>query len=498
MKNYYLLSTVTVLLLFACNGPQTKNKTGDATEADQPLKSASFSLTDKTPLVYTTAKGTGLRISLSDTLHFEPKPQPMETDVCVFVDPAHQFQQVTGFGGALTDAAAETFAKLSAPLQDSLLAAYYDPQKGIGYTFGRTNINSCDFSSDSYMYVKDLDTSLSSFAVTHDEQFKIPLIKRVNKQLQGNLKLFASPWSPPAWMKDNHDILHGGHLLKKYYPVWANYFIKFIEAYKKQGIDVWGISVQNEPMATQRWESCIFTAEQERDFIKDALGPTLEKTGHSDIKLIAWDHNRDLLFQRASVLLNDTAAARYIWGLGFHWYETWTKSAPLYANVQKVHEAFPNVNLLFTEGCKEKFDFNKIDDWSLGELYGDNLLNDLNNGITAYCDWNILLDQTGGPNHVGNFCFAPVIADIPNQRLHFTNEFWYIGQFSKFIRPEARRVSTSTNRSTLQATSFLNKNGQLVVVVLNRTDQPISYHLWINGLWAPVVSRPHSIATTVI
>lgn len=487
-----------VLLMAACKNPKVSRGAKAGPELQPAETTLPFTLKGKTPFVYTTAKGTNLRISLTDTLHFEPHPQPLETDICVFVDPTRRFQKITGFGGAITDASAETFARLPPSLQDSVLTAYYDPNKGIGYTFGRTNMASCDFSRETYNYVTDQDTSLGSFSVAHDEKYKIPMIKRVNEKLAGKLNLFASPWSPPAWMKDNKDVLHGGHLLKAYYPVWAHYFIKFIQAYKAQGIDLWGISVQNEPMAKQRWESCIFTAEEERDFIKNALGPALEKNQLQDKKLIAWDHNRDLLFQRASVLLSDTAAARYIWGLGFHWYETWTGSSQLYGNVQRVHEAFPDVHLLFTEGCKEKFDFAKINDWGLGELYGDNILNDLNNGITAYCDWNILLDQTGGPNHVGNFCFAPIIADVPNQKLHFTNEFWYIGQFSKFIRPEARRVSTSTNRDVLQATSFLNQDGKLVVIVLNKTDQPIAYKLWIDGSWAPSVSRPHSISTTVI
>lgn len=498
MSKTYFLMVAAACLSVACHPAKKDSKMEQVNNQHPAAQLIAFQLKDQSPLVYTTAKGTDLRISLSDTLKFEAHPQPKETDICVFIDPAHQFQTITGFGGALTDAAAETFAQLSPGLQDSVLQAYYNEQDGIGYTFGRTNINSCDFSSDSYMYVKDNDSSLRTFSVAHDEKYKIPLIKRVDQALDGHLKLFASPWSPPAWMKDNHDILHGGHLLPEFYPTWANYFVKFIQAYQEHGIDIWGISVQNEPMANQIWESCIYTAQQERDFIKNNLGPTLERNKMADKKIIAWDHNRDLLFQRASVLLNDPEAARYIWGIGFHWYETWTKSSPLYSNVKRVQEAFPRVNLLFTEGCKEAFDMNKIDDWSLGELYGDNLLNDLNNGITAYCDWNILLDQTGGPNHAGNFCFAPIIADLPHQQLHFTNEYWYIGQFSKFIRPDARRVSTSTNRDILQATSFINKDGQIAVIVLNRTDQTISYHLWLNGSWAPATARPHSISTTVI
>jgi glucosylceramidase len=299
-------------------------------------------------------------------------------------------------------------------------------------------------------------------------------------------------------MKDNNDMLHGGKLKPEFYQPWANYFAKFIKTYEGMGMKVWGVSTQNEPMAKQTWESCIYTAGEERDFIKNNLGPTLEKEGLKDKKIVGWDHNRDLMYQRASVLLNDAEAAKYIWGIGFHWYETWTKSTPLYQNVKLVKEAFPNTNLMFTEGCKEKFDFNKIDDWSLGELYADNILNDLNNGIAGWCDWNILVDQTGGPNHVGNFCFAPLVGDVNTGKLYYTNEYSYIGHFSKFIRPGARRVVASSNRDFLQTTSFINKNGKLVVVVFNKTDNDTKYHLWINGQWAEATSKPHSISTITI
>ena len=479
-----------LLFLNACNQPTAQKIAVNGNPND-------FSLTGKSAIVYTTLQGQE-PMKLSDTLRFEKHPQPMETDICVFIEPSHQFQTIMGFGGAITDAAAETFAKLPADKQEEILKAYYDPENGIGYNIIRTNINSCDFSSDSYTYVERNDTALKTFSVQHDEKFKIPLIKKANEKLNGNMILFCSPWSPPAWMKDNNDMLHGGKLKPEFYQTWANYFVKFINTYENMGMKVWGVSTQNEPMAKQTWESCIYTAEEERDFIKNNLGPTLEKEGLKDKKIVGWDHNRDLMYQRASVLLNDAEAAKYIWGIGFHWYETWTKSIPLYNNVKLVKEAFPNTNLMFTEGCKEKFDFNKIDDWSLGELYADNILNDLNNGITGWCDWNILVDQTGGPNHVGNFCFAPIVGDVNTGKVYYTNEYSYIGHFSKFIRPGARRVVASSNRDFLQSTSFINKNGKLVVVVFNKTDNETKYHLWINGQWAEAMSKPHSISTIVI
>ncbi|HEY0176704.1 MAG TPA: glycosyl hydrolase, partial [Pedobacter sp.] len=258
--------------------------------------------------VYTTAEGSDLRLSKTGTLSFKDLNQPKETDICVFVDPDKTFQTFIGIGGAITDAAAETYAKLPKSAQQEFLTAYYDKEKGIGYTLARTSIHSSDFSSDSYTYVKENDAELKTFSVAHDEKYRIPLIKQAMQTAGGKLTLFASPWSPPAWMKDNNDMLHGGKLKPEFMQSWANYYTKFIKTYEAKGIPVWGLTVQNEPMATQKWESCIFTAEEERDFIKKYLGPTLKKEGLSSKKMIAWDINRDLVYQRASTILSDPEA----------------------------------------------------------------------------------------------------------------------------------------------------------------------------------------------
>jgi glucosylceramidase len=457
-----------------------------------------YSAINKKVLVYITADKTDYRITLTDTLHFSYMGQPLETQVCVFVDPSQKFQKLIGIGGALTDASAETFYKIPDASRQEVLRAYYDTVNGIGYTFARTNINSCDFSSDSYTYVNDNDKALTSFNVAHDEKYKIPFIKEVEKAANGKLTLFVSPWSPPAWMKDNNDMLHGGKLKDEYKQSWANYYVKFIKTYEAKGIPVWGLTVQNEPMAKQTWESCMYTAEDERDFIKNYLGPTLAKSGLSNKKLICWDHNRDLIYQRVSTIMEDPQAAKYIWGIGYHWYETWTGSGMEFYNVARVHETFPSKNLVFTEGCAEKYDAARINDWQWGERYGTSMLNDFNNGTVAWTDWNVLLDENGGPNHVGNFCYAPVHADTKTGKLTYMNSYYYIGQFSKFIRPGAQRIITSSNRDQLQATAFINSNGKLAVVVLNTSDDKIDYHLWINGDAADATSLPHSIATLIV
>ena len=447
--------------------------------------------------VYTTAKDADARLKQTGTFQFQEMGQPLETQIVVFVDPSKTFQEFMGIGGAITDATAETFYKLPESKQQEVLDAYFTKDKGIGYTLLRTNIHSCDFSSGSYTYVDDNDASLNSFTIDHDKKYRIPLIKKAMRYSDDNMIFYASPWSPPAWMKTNNNMLKGGKLEKKYYQTWADYFVKFIRSYEKEGIPVWGVTIQNEPMATQTWESCIFTAEEEAEFLKTALGPTFQKEGLGDKKIVMWDHNRDLIYQRASTYFKDPEVSKYAWGIGFHWYEDWSGGQPMYENVRRVHEAFPDKGLLFTEGCAESFNPKRYDAWSLGEEYGRSMIHDFNNGAMGWTDWNILLDETGGPNHVGNFCFAPLHGDTRSGELIYTNSFYYIGHFSKFIRPGAKRIATSPSRSQLISTAFLNTDGSVVVVVMNDSDKAVDYFLWVDGDSVPVNSPAHSIATLV-
>ncbi|KAF0199859.1 MAG: glucosylceramidase [Bacteroidetes bacterium] len=460
----------------------------------QPVKPGS---TESKVKVYTTADNSDYRLTQTATLEFSETGQPFETEICVFVDPSRTFQTFLGIGGAITDASAETFYKLPEKRQKEILNAYFNPKEGIGYSLLRTNMNSCDFSSGSYTYVTEGDADLKSFSVDVDKKFKIPMIKQAMAAAGGTLPLYISPWSPPAWMKDNNNMLQGGKLKPEFYKSWANYYVKYINSIEKEGVPVWGLSIQNEPMAKQRWESCIYTAEEERDFLKKFLGPTLKNAGLSDKNVIVWDHNRDLIYQRAQTYFSDPEVAKYAWGIGFHWYEDWSGGLPVFENVRRVHEAFPDENILFTEGCAESFDANRYSFWGLGEEYGRSMIHDFNNGAVGWTDWNILLDEFGGPNHVGNFCFAPMHGNTKTGELTLTNSYYYIGHFSKFIRPGAKRIIASPSRSQLIATAFVNTDGSVVVVVMNESNQPTEYKLWVNGKTVPVTSLPHSIATLV-
>ena len=448
--------------------------------------------------VYTTESQSNIKLVKSSIVPtFTSIQQPKEVHSGIFVNPNVTFQTFVGIGAALTDAAAETFYKLNKDQQEIFLESYFSKDKGIGYTLVRTIIHSCDFSTESYTYIEEGDESLESFSIERDLKHRIPFTKRVLDVATKDIVVYASPWSPPAFMKTNNNMLQGGKLKKEYYPAWANYFAKFIKAYENEGIPIWGLTIQNEPMAVQRWESCIYTAEEERDFLKYHLGPTLEREGLQDKKIIVWDHNRDLLFDRASVILNDPEANKYVWGTGFHWYEDWKDGKPMFNNVGKVATAFPDKKLIFTEGCNEGFDINRIQDPKLPERYAKAMINDFNNGTVAWTDWNILLNEYGGPNHVGNFCFAPVHGDTSSGKLLFTNSYYYIGHFSKFIRPGAKRVSSGTTSNRISSTSFMNQDGSLVVIALNEEEEAVDYFLTIGDKSTQLKIPKHSIQTIV-
>jgi len=447
--------------------------------------------------IYTTAKDTDLRLNKSGSVQFKKAKQALETENSIFVNPNKTFQTFIGIGGAITDSSAEVFAELSKEKQEELLQAYYG-KSGIDYSLMRTSIHSCDFSKGNFTYIEEGDKELKTFSIEIDKAYRLPMIKRAIEKAGGSMLFYASPWSPPAFMKDSKNMLRGGKLLPEYYDAWAKYYAKFIKAYEAEGIPVWGVTIQNEPMATQRWESCIYSAEEERDFLKNHLGPILEKEGLGDKNIVVWDHNRDLITHRANTIFDDPEAAKYAWGTGFHWYETWRKGDPMFENLQRIQESYPDKKLLFTEGCNEAFDPEKYQYWPNAERYGHSMINDFNRGTVGWTDWNILLDETGGPNHVNNLCFAPIHADTRTDSLIYTPSYYYIGHFSKFIRPGAKRVSTVSSISFLESTTFVNPDGKMVTVVMNSTDEEITYQLYVGSSTATSITIPARAMQSII
>ena len=490
LKNFKLAC----LLVFISGCTDSKVKESSVLQASSISTLKEYK--NKALQVYTTAKDTELRLTKTSDQIFKDKVQPLETEVAIFINPNKTFQKYLGIGGAITDASSEVFATLDNDQQNKLLQSLFG-KEGIGYNIIRTSIHSSDFGLGSHTYIEEGDTDLKTFTIEKDKKKRIPFIKRAIELIKDDLVFYASPWSPPAFMKSNKNMLYGGKLLPEFRQSWADYYVKFIKAYEKEGIPVWGLTIQNEPMAIQRWESCIYTADEERDFLKNYLGPTLENAGLGDKKIIVWDHNRDLISDRANTIFEDSEASKYAWGIGLHWYETWTGGLPKYDNLKNINESFPSKNMLFTEGCAEGFDSEKLHFWSNAERYGNSIINDFNSGVVGWTDWNILLDERGGPNHVENFCFAPIHANTKTGELIFTPTYYYIGHFSKFIKPGAVRVSTTTSRTTIESTSFKNKDGKIITVVMNKTDSKVTYKLIVGNSESLLEIEPRAMQTII-
>lgn len=397
-----------------------------------------------------------------ETGHYDPK-RPV-----IAVNSGVEYQEFMGFGGAFTESAAYTLSEAPETVREEALRAYFSKSEGLGYVLGRVHINSCDFSLENYTYVEEGDRELSTFDISREDRWVVPMIRDAMKHAEEPLKLLASPWSPPGYMKDTGEMNYGGKLLPQFADTWARYYARYIEEMKKRGIGIWAVSIQNEPLATQTWDSCIYTAEEERDFVKHHLGPVLQAS-HPDTKIIVWDHNRDVLVERGAVVLSDQEAAQYVWGVGNHWYVS-----EAFENLTALHNMFPDKHILFTEGCVELTTTSEnavhngyLGSWSNGERYGRNIIGDFNNWSRGWIDWNLVLNEIGGPNHVYNYCEAPIMYDRNTEKLIYNNSYYYIGHFSKYIAVGARRLEISVTRKDVHAVAFRNPDGKIVVVAQN-------------------------------
>jgi glucosylceramidase len=416
----------------------------------------------------------------------------------IAVNTGVEHQEFMGFGGAFTEAAAYTLSEAPEAVREEALKAYFSKDEGLGYVLGRVHINSCDFALENYTYVADGDKNLDTFDLSREERWVIPMVKDAMRIAGQEIQLLASPWSPPGFMKDTKEMNYGGKLLPEYYQPWANYYVKFIDAMKARGVGIWAVSIQNEPLATQTWDSCIYTAEEERDFIKYNLGPTL-KAAHPETEIIIWDHNRDVLVERGAVVLADEEAAKYVWGTGNHWYVS-----EAFENLSALHNLFPDKHLIFTEGCveltttSENAVFNGyLGSWSNCERYGRNIIGDFNNWSRGWIDWNLVLNEEGGPNHVYNYCEAPIMYDRKAKKLIYNNSYYYIGHFSKYLEVGAKRLALSVTKEDVHAVAFRNPNGDIVVVAQNE-GWIAEMALVVDGQGLNINLPDHSITTFTI
>ena len=404
----------------------------------------------------------------------------------IIINTKEKFQKILGFGGAITESSAYVLGKYKN--KNKILKDFFDEEDGLGYNFARVHINSCDFSLGNYSYVCENDESLDSFSLDNAEKYVLPILREVQEIRNKDLSILASPWSPPKYMKTNNDMNNGGKLKENYRELWAKYYVKYIEEMNKKGFDIWGVTVQNEPAAKQVWDSCEYTAEEERDFIKYFLGPEFEKNNLLDKKIIIWDHNRDLVYDRAKVVLEDAEANKYVWGTGIHWYVS-----EEFENTSKVHNEFKDKHIIFTEGCQEGGVH--IGSWKTGERYGRNIIGDLNNYVEAWIDWNIVLDENGGPNHVENLCDAPIIIEN-NDNVIYNSSFYYIGHFSKFIKNGSIRVLSKCDIEKVYCLSCVNKEN-IIIVLMNENEEDKNINLNIDGEEIRISLTKNSIYTII-
>lgn len=409
----------------------------------------------------------------------------------VMLYPELTYQTILGFGGAFTESTGYCFSKLSEEHQNQFIHDYFSDE-GNNYALCRSHIGSCDFCLDTYSYSND--ESLSDFSIDRDKKYIIPLIKKA-KEINKKLTLVATPWSPPAFMKSNKRLKHGGKILDKYKDLWADYLVRYIRAYKNEGINIDYMTIQNEPKASQFWESCVYTAKEEQEMIKDHIVPIFKKNNIST-KLLIWDHNKERIVYRSNTIFDDPNVKDMVAGIGYHYY-----SGDYFENIKIFKELYSNKLAIHTEGCTgyEHLWFRKkrrrIPN---AEIYAHDIIGDLNNGANGYIDWNMMLDYNGGPTHVHNKCNAPVMLNKKGNNYNKTLAYYYIGHFSRFIKPGAKRIAFSKYTDELELTSFINTDNTIVIVALNKTKHNKHIKLCLNEkIYTDNISS-HSILTFII
>lgn len=402
-----------------------------------------------------------------------------------------QYQALEGFGGAFTDSAGYVFSLMPPDLQQRLLETYYGAD-GIGYTLGRTHMDSCDFSLAHYEAMSDAaDTDMASFSLKRGSQYILPLLHRAQEVHCSRIPMMVAPWSPPAFMKTTGERNGGGELKPEYHGFWANYLCRYMEELRKVGCDVRRMTVQNEPKAVQTWDSCIYTTAQEKEFIRDYLYPALREHGLDDVEIYLWDHNKERVYERVRDIM-DTHMRDMVAGVAFHWY-----SGDHFEALDMVREAYPDLKMAQTEACIEYTHFGTGNTLANAQKYAHDLIGDLNAGMSAFYDWNLVLDENGGPNHVGNFCDAPLLYHTDTGVLEERNSLSYIAHFSRYIKPGARRIGFSRYTDAVEVTAFQNPDGSIATVLLNRTDDLLPAVIRLHGQETLLHVLPQSITTAV-
>lgn len=435
----------------------------------------------------------------------------------ITIDTRVRFQEIIGFGGAFTESSAYNLSLLSKENRMEVLQSYFS-KEGSHYSLMRTHMNSCDFSLKNYSYSPiEGDIELLNFSVEEDLDDLIPLILDSQELSEEGFKLIASPWSAAPWMKDNNE-WRGGKLKEEYYDTWALFFSKYVDAYRSEGIDIWGFTVENEPYGNgSNWESMHFSPSEMTRFVKNHLGPQLEKDNKGDIMLLGFDQNRQGIPEWSNEMYKNDESKKYFDGMAIHWYESTYDYFP--EELDYAHDAAPEKLLIQSEACID----NQIPEWkndlwywekeatdwgyywreeknrylhpkySPVNRYARDIIGCLNHWVQGWIDWNIVLDRQGGPNWAQNWCVAPVIVDTQNDEVYYTPMFYVLQHFSKFIRPGATIIKSDATDKSLMVTAAENINGSLTIVIFNEAEESKSFLLEVEDIQTLISIEPRSI-----
>lgn len=462
-------------------------------------------------------------------------PKAVEANV-VGLYPNHTFQTVEGWGCAMTESACWLLSRMAPDARRAALARWFGPE-GMDARFIRMHIDSCDYALSEYQSVADplADPSLETFNIDRDRQYTLPVVKEAIEMAGGDIRVLLSPWSPPWQWKTPPEFTQndaavygggqfeidttkpgrsfGGRLKPEYYGPWAKYLVKFIQAYLAEGIPVGMLSIQNEASAATAWDSCLWSGEQERAFLKEHLYPELERAGLAErIEVFIWDHNKERAVEHIDAFMADPEAAAKVNGFAWHWY-----SGDHFEAIELLHRRYPDRILMHSESCPlhmpgrpdsmsatEDGVLNKIDadktpqqcDYDDAVAYAHDIIGDLNGGMQRWIDWNMVVDRRGGPRRVPGGFAAPLVVE-DDGRLTETVSYAYLKAIARAFRPGAVRIGKSVYGGEVEAAACRNADGTIGVVLLNRAKADVSVNLRMSGMIVRDVELPAGTLTTL-
>ncbi len=393
--------------------------------------------------------------------------------------PELSYQSFEGFGGAITEAAGYVYSQMDEAQKKQLTEAYFSPGH-MGYRFVRIPIDSCDFSLSQYEGFERV------------ERYILPLLRDAEMAAGRKLGIMLAPWSPPAKWKSNGRREGGGRLLPEHYGDWAEYLCRYILWYRERGFAVTMLSLQNEAHAVQTWDSCVFTAGEEKTFLRDHMWPALERHGLTDLEIYLWDHNKERAYEWLRDIV-DEDTDKMVAGLAFHWY-----SGDHFEALDLCRERFPDKKLLVSESCIEFYKFDVKDADRAAIAMSHEILGDLNHGICAFGDWNLLLDKQGGPNYVGNYCLAPFLYDTKEKKLRQTLLGQYMEVLAKTVVPGSVRIACTKYSEAIDASAWKRPDGSIALVLLNKSGENAKVCVRLEGLEASTLLYPRSITAAII